>query len=68
MQFLGLHVDGLYANLRNGRTDFLCHTEERGGALLIPSRVIGRTECVPKEKAELVTFLKIENLCRSDTL
>lgn len=54
-----------YDNLRKGRTDFLCHTEERRGALLTPYRVTGRTESVPKEKTELVTFLKIENLCRS---
>lgn len=53
-----------YANLRKGRIDYLCHTEERRGALLISSRVTGRIKYVPKEKTELVTFLKIENLCR----
>lgn len=55
-----------HANLGKGRTNFLCHTEERRGALLTPSRVTGRIEYVPKEKTELVTFLKTENLCRSD--
>lgn len=49
-----------YANLRKGRIDYLCHTEERRGALLISSRVTGRIKYVPKEKTELVTFLKIE--------
>lgn len=39
---------------------------ERKGALLLPSRVTERIAYVPKEKAELVTFLEIEILCRSD--